>query len=100
MAMNFDQYFHSECAGLCRKRANEAESFRDHETTCPMLLDRVADCVEANQAYASRSKSFQNCGQISPTLWVLYVDIDLVRGKGGPKQSPLPGLKPDIRKRQ
>jgi hypothetical protein len=88
--MNFHQDFHSECAGLCSKHGNEAESFRNHETTCSMLLDGVADCVKPNHAYASRSKSFQNCGQISPTLRMLYGDIDLVRGKGGPKESPLP----------
>ena len=57
VAMDFDQDFHPKVVSLGRKRRDEAERLRDHETTCSLLLNCITHSVQPNHAYASSLKS-------------------------------------------
>ena len=92
MAVDLDQDFHPEAWALRSELRDEAKSLRDHETARSGLLDRIADRIEPNHAYAGRLKASEDRLQIRLPLRMLHIDVDLLRSKGGPQKALLAGF--------
>src|SRR6185437_5264206 len=78
---------HVERVRLFSQVRDIVEGLRDHETARPGALDRIADCVEADEAHACLMKLPEDRTDVRLALLALNVDIDLMRSKRGPHQA-------------
>ena len=89
VGMHFDQCFQAAGFGFRLDPADEVEGLGGHEAAGLGLLGAVADRVEADVADVAAGQLVENGQQVIPTFFGIGVDIDLLRGEGGPHETGL-----------
>ena len=85
----FDQRFQAAGFGFRLDPADEVEGLGGHEAAGLGLLGAVADRVEADVAHVAARQLVEDGQQVIPAFLGVGVDIDLLRGEGGPHETGL-----------
>ena len=87
--MHFDQRFETAGFGFRLNPTDEVEGLGGHEAAGLGLLGAVADRVEADVAHVAARQLVEDGQQVVPAFLGVGVDIDLLRGEGGPHETGL-----------
>ncbi len=87
VGMDLDQHAQAALVAPSGDLVDEAEGFRRHEGRQAGRLDRVPDGVQPDLGHPGRGELVQHLPQVVPGELIPDVDVDLLRGEGGPHQA-------------
>jgi hypothetical protein len=84
IGVDLDKYFDPQCPSLPGKRLDKDEGFRDHETTASGFFYSISNGIQSHHPNIILMECLQHRLHIRLPLRMVYIDIDLLFGKGCP----------------
>src|SRR5512133_326743 len=81
IGMDFDEHFHPQRPSLLSKSLYKCKGLRDHETTASGFFDGISNGIQPHHTNVILVQRLQHRLKISLTLWMIYIDINLLVGK-------------------